>query len=133
VCFFTPAPDLGGHPLLDDVEKLESDRIRLAQSAVRAFHGWQIVAAPRQFLRQFLMPQPLEHVAESAHGKAQFGLQKLESIIEERFFGVFGGMRHGLGKVVVDSRTSAGLPGGQASAILPEKDPSYLTESQSAP
>ena len=41
------------------------------------------------------MPQTPEHIAKRPHGKAQFGLQKLEAIIEKRFFRVLGVIRHG--------------------------------------
>ena len=112
---FAPAADLRRHAFFDDVQELKRDRISLTQAAVSAVGIGKRLAAPWQTAGKVGMAEAFEHDAERFHGKGELGLQKLESVIEQRFFNVLGICGHGWR---VKSSTNAGS---QASTIVCQK------------
>ena len=83
--FFAPAAGHRGHPFLDDVEELEGDRVGLHERSVRTIDGVECPSVPRQAGGKILMSESGEHVGEGVHREAEFGVEQLESVVQQRF------------------------------------------------
>ena len=87
---FTLAPDLRGHPLLDHVQQLESDRVELRQ-AVGRVADFRLTAGPREIRQQLSLARAFQRVFQAAEQIAQTFVDEVESFEAELFASRVGG------------------------------------------